>query len=293
MDSKVGSAQARSNSRENGAGIARLGAQRWQHGSRGPTAVLVPVTLVTIPFSHYCEKARWALDHHRLAFEEDAYAPGEHFLRVRRLRGKTVPILIDGSEIVHDSSAILRHLDARAPASRRLYPDDAAARQEVESIEEELDGELGPTARQWAYFHVLNDARAALALMTRGMPIWKKAAFTAIFPALRAAMKQRMDVQAESAATALERVRAVLARTEARLEGGRRYLVGDRFTAADLTFASLCGPALLLPIDAPWADHPTLPAEMVRVSRELRATPAGAFALRLYREERRPACLGA
>ena len=31
----------------------------------------------------------------------------------------------------------------------------------------------------------------------------------------------------------------------ARLAGGRRYLVGDRFTAADLTLAALAAPALL------------------------------------------------
>jgi Glutathione S-transferase, N-terminal domain len=44
-------------------------------------------TLVTIPFSHFCEKARWALDHARVSFREEGHPPGLHRRAVRRVRG--------------------------------------------------------------------------------------------------------------------------------------------------------------------------------------------------------------
>ena len=74
----------------------------------------------------------------------------------------------------------------------------------------------------------------------------------------------------------------------ARLAGGRRYLVGDRFTAADLTLAALAAPALLpagygVRLPEPSGTSPAI-AELVL---RLRASPAGEHALRMYREHRR------
>ena len=69
--------------------------------------------------------------------------------------------------------------------------------------------------------------------------------------------------------------------------GERRYLVGERFTAADLTVASLLAPVLvpesygakLPPLDA-------LPSELRAVVEETRATRTGAQVMRVYAEER-------
>ena len=33
------------------------------------------IRLITIRFSHYCEKARWALDRGRIAYEERSHLP--------------------------------------------------------------------------------------------------------------------------------------------------------------------------------------------------------------------------
>ena len=37
-------------------------------------------TLVTIAFSHFCEKARWALDHAGVRYVEERYAPVAHLV---------------------------------------------------------------------------------------------------------------------------------------------------------------------------------------------------------------------
>jgi glutathione S-transferase len=82
-------------------------------------------------------------------------------------------------------------------------------------------------------------------------------------------------------------VRGVFQEVAVRLADGRRFLVDDRFTAADLTFAALAAP-VLFPAECR-AVHPTLdevPAAMREEILRLRDTDAGRFALRLFAQER-------
>lgn len=91
----------------------------------------------------------------------------------------------------------------------------------------------------------------------------------------------------ESAQRSLERVRGVFRHVDERLSNGRRFLVGERFTAADLTFAALAAPALF-PVECR-AVHPALdavPASMREEILRLRDTDAGRFALRMFSQER-------
>ena len=79
----------------------------------------------------------------------------------------------------------------------------------------------------------------------------------------------------------------VFQEVEDRLTQGRRFLVGERFTAADLTFAALAAP-MVLPAQCR-AVHPTLeeaPSQLREEVVRLRDTVAGRFALRLFAEER-------
>jgi glutathione S-transferase len=77
------------------------------------------------------------------------------------------------------------------------------------------------------------------------------------------------------------------------LSDGRPYLVAGRFTAADLTFASLAAPMLLAPgcraIQPPLDAVPKAMREEVL---RLRGTRAGEFALRLFVEKRGSGVLG-
>ena len=73
-----------------------------------------------------------------------------------------------------------------------------------------------------------------------------------------------------------------------RLADGRPYLCGDQFTAADLTFAALAASVLMPPeYGVPLPQPEELPEPMAAAVRELRAHPAGAHALAMFRSERR------
>lgn len=249
--------------------------------------------LITIGFSHYCEKARWALDWAEIDYVEDDHAPIFHARVSLRAGGRrTVPALEAGGSVYHESSDIVRYADGRLPPERRLFSDDAGARAEVEALVAEFDRSLGPASRRVAYFYLLKDTPSAKAVLTSTGPAWERKLTDPLFPAIRLVMQRAMKITVEGAARSREKLDATFASVAERLSDGRRYLVGDRFSAADLTFASLAAPVLLPPQYGHLLPSPSgLPAEFVGLVERLRATPAGRFAMRLYAEDR-PAVRG-
>jgi glutathione S-transferase len=85
----------------------------------------------------------------------------------------------------------------------------------------------------------------------------------------------------------LDKIRCIFQEVDNVLADGRPFLCGNKFTAADLTFASLAGP-VLCPVGYGTYLVPTeeLPSEMSEVTLSLRETLAGKHALRMYETER-------
>src|SRR3954471_22955637 len=96
--------------------------------------------LVTIPISHYCEKARWALDRAGIGFEERAHLQLLHRFAARRAGGgTTVPVLVCAEGVLAESTDILDYANARAPAERQLYPEGEAGAAAVRALERDFD----------------------------------------------------------------------------------------------------------------------------------------------------------
>ncbi len=248
-----------------------------------------PLRLLTIGFSHFCEKARWALDHAGLDYVEDDHVPLFHWARNLRARAKrTVPALVTPRGVLAESTDIVRFADESLPPARKLFPDDPGERAEVEQWVALLDRGLGPATRRKVYSLVLPDTAAARDLLMSTGPKWERRATRALFPVMRALMVRGMNVTAQGTARSDAKIDEIFGQIAERLAGGRRYLVGDRFTAADLTFASLAGPALFPPqYGYPMPPYAELPPQVRAWAEAMRATPAGRFGLRLY-EERPP-----
>ena len=101
--------------------------------------------LITIPISHYCEKARWALDRAQLRYREERHIQGIHRLAARRAGGgATVPVLVTPDGAIGESHAILAWCDAHVAPERRLFPAEPAARAEVDALCRRLDRDFGP-----------------------------------------------------------------------------------------------------------------------------------------------------
>ena len=241
-------------------------------------------TLITISFSHYCEKARWALDRCGIAFEERANLPLFAYLATYRAsRTKTVPILVAGDTTLTDSTEIVAWCDARKPGT--LLPADPAQRGEALALEDDFDRDLGPATRRWGYAQLIDEPRVVPYLGSR-VPRWQAVGLKVARPVAMGMIKRGLDITPDGVARSLAKIEDSFARVTGLLADGRRYLVGDRFTVADLTFAALAAPVLLpdqLDVGLP-------PYEMFGDARAQidtwRATPAGAFAQRMFKEER-------
>lgn len=248
--------------------------------------------LVTIPISHYCEKARWALDRAGLDYVEERHVQVLHRRAVRRLGGaETCPVLATPEGVFADSRAIVFYADAGCEPDQRLYPPDPGDRAAVLALEERWDTLLGPEGRLWMYFQTLTLPEAFARFNLTGVPDLERRAWPLLFRVMTPMVKRHLGVSASSAARAERNVDAELDAAAAMLADGRPFLTGDRFTAADLTFAALCAPLVVPPqYGVPLPQPEDMPEAMARRVRGWREHPAGAFALRMFATQRtRPA----
>ena len=245
--------------------------------------------LVTIPISHFCEKARWGLERAGLEYEERRHIQIVHQLAARRHGGgKTVPVLATPGGVYAESREILRYADEHLPAAARLYPADALERKEVVALEDRFDTGIGVEGRRWLYHEVFKDPKPFTPYNLTGVPGWERRVFPFVLAPAKIYINRYLDIDDATAARALERVDAELDAVGELLSDGRRYLVGERFSAADLAFAALCAP-LVAPAEygTPLPPPEVMPDAMAARIRGWREHPAGRFATRLFAEQRR------
>lgn len=239
--------------------------------------------------SHYNEKVRWALDYKRIPHTRHSMLPGAHQLKARRLAGvATTPVMSIGGRGVGDSTAIIQALEERWPEPP-LMPADADERRRALELEDFFDEQLGPHIRRAVYQELLPHREVVLPLFTSGASRASRALLEVSFPLLRAGMRRAMKIHPEPAARSRAKTVAALDRLEAELDG-RDYLVGDRFSVADLTAAALFYPLVLppeFPYAAPrWEDLPESARGFIG---PLRERPGARWVAEIYRRHRLPA----
>ena len=245
--------------------------------------------LITIPISHYCEKARWALERAAVPYVERAHLQLIHRIAVHRAGGRrTAPVLVCGERVLAESAEILEWTDGMAPAERRIYPDDPAARAEIGKLERDFDRRLGPEGRRWMYNELRGCREIALSYATTGVPAWERRLMPLLYPLVWRGIDRYLDVTPHTAARSEAVVRASFDEVAGLLDDGRPFIGGETFTAADLTFSALAASVLMPPqYGVPLPQPDELPASTAAVVRELRSHPAGAHAMAMFREQRR------
>jgi glutathione S-transferase len=234
--------------------------------------------LITIPISHYCEKARWALDRAGHAYVEERHVQGPSRIFSRRAGGTgTTPVLVTDRGSLIDSEDIVAFAD---PTLRQADPD-------VARITRWLDANLGLPDRRLIYAHMLPHRELLLSFNNTGVPAWEEQAITAFWAVLRPWAVKQVGVGGDIKARDEALTRHAFDAVAAWIADGRPYIFGDAFTAADLTFAALASPMIGPPeYGTPLPQPGTLPPETSEMIGRFREHPAGQFALRLYREQR-------
>ena len=194
--------------------------------------------LLEFPHSHFCEKARWALDFKGIPFQAVAILPGLHLLTVRRYApGTSVPVLLAGTQAIQGSSEIIDFLEQHHPA-HSLTPLEEKDRQHCLDFENEMESELGKPIRQVFYHRLLAYPAFIRFCFTHPLSPLKQFIFRLYYPALQKKIYQ-VYVVSDNAVTQAKSDFDYAMDMLAQLLEKKTYLFSDRFSRADLTVSSL------------------------------------------------------
>jgi glutathione S-transferase len=240
--------------------------------------------LYHLPISHYNEKARWALDHKQVPHVRRSPPPGMHSLwALAMTRGATFPVLVLDGERIGDSTRIIEALERRYP-DPPLYPADEAERARALALEDFFDEELGPHIRRALFAELTRDREALAQAAAPRAGAGPQRVYRATAPVAGPLLRLRYGIKPDTAARGREKTRAAFDRISAEL-GPSGYLVGDRFTIADLTAAALTMP-IVQPPGLEYLPKGPFPDAIVRWREELSSHPAFEWATGIYRRHR-------
>lgn len=232
----------------------------------------IALELHQFPYSHYNEKARWALDFKSVPHRRISYLPGPHAATIRKLAGTTeTPVLKMGGLVIAGSAAIIDALEANYP-DPALYPADPEQRREALALQAWFDTEVGPGIRRALFAELTQELGYICKIFASEKPLHTKLFYRAVLPFARGTIKASMGMSEPGAIEAGYRVTQAALDRVASQAGSSGYLVGDSFSVADLAAAALLAPAcnpphpdMEFPLPRParidawfgrWAAHP-------------------------------------
>lgn len=249
--------------------------------SEAPNA---PPLLYQFTYSHNNEKARWALDFKRVPHVRRSFVPGRHAAPVKKMTGQTaVPVLVLNDKAIFDSTRIIAELE-RAWPEPALYPAVPKERERALALEDFFDEELGPYVRRWLFYLLLPYPSVIVAAFMGFVSPTQRLMIRAAFPFLRGRMKRSMNIYPAEARIARQKTVAGMDRLVGEVHPSG-YLVGDRFTVADLTAAALLFP-LVMPDEFPYKLKVSLPQPVAKERDRLSAHPAFTWVREIYHRHR-------
>jgi len=200
--------------------------------------------LYQFPISHYCEKARWALELKDLPYRKVNLLPGPHAKKAKKITGNSkLPILQHDKHFIQGSAEIIDYLD-KSFSRRSLTPEDPVEKKLAAAWESYADREIGPPVRLLSYHTLLDHRDIIIPMMTQDCPWYSNIMMKAAYPKISVAMRDLMKINNESAEQARLQISTALDNMAETL-GDREFLVGDTFTRADLAVASLLAPLVM------------------------------------------------
>jgi glutathione S-transferase len=196
------------------------------------------------PYSHFNEKARWALDLKKLDHERVNYLPGPHMPKIKKLSGQSkTPVLTGGGRTVAGSAQIIDWLEEVAPAPA-LYPEAPDLRAEALAWQDRLDREFGLHVRRALFSEMVDEGAYFCRMFADGKPKLVQWAYRATYPLAKPLVKKGNGITGSDATAAAFAMTDQYFDEIAKAVERTGFLVGDQFSVADLTAAALAAPAV-------------------------------------------------
>lgn len=243
-------------------------------------------TLYVFAISHYCEKARWALDHFGIEYELRHLMPGMNRGVAKKLgaEGGSLPFLRTDERPAMGSSAIIDW----GEVNRRAGSDglSGAGSGAVWAMEERLNDVTGVHVRRYYYSDALfADPASVRPMFSRDLPLVQKALVTIGWSKIVSKMITVMDLGAAQGVISRDILLSELDWLDGLLADGRPYLCGDQFSRADITAASLLAP-LVNPPQHPTYANLALPKALAQTISNWQGRPILKWVTQLYAERR-------
>ncbi len=188
--------------------------------------------------SMYPEKARWALDYKRVPHIRHSLLPGPHAVQlIARFGQKAMPILCHEGNVLKNSAAVLDYVEQLWP-DPPLYPKDSTKREQALEIQKWFDEKIGPAIRCATFYEWLPHTEYSARRIATGLSEWRQKMYVRAFPAIRVIMTLDMQINetgAEAGCALTQEALAFVAENSKQTG----YLVGDQFSIADLTAATI------------------------------------------------------
>ena len=204
----------------------------------------MPTLLYQFPISHYCEKARWALDRKGVEYQCKTLFPGLHVKPLRRLaRGSTVPLLLIEEQSIQGSDAIIDFLDARF-AHAPLTPADAQHAQAARDWEQFASERIADPLRSCFYHYMLEYPSEVIGLFTQGGPWYGRLFYTVAYRKVEQVIRNGYQINQRTAQLCMRAIAKSLDKLDTHLQE-HKFLVGEQFSRADLSVCALLSPLVL------------------------------------------------
>lgn len=242
--------------------------------------------LYQFPLSHYCEKARWILDHKQLDYVAQNLIPGVHraFAQLKTGQG-TLPILKDQGQWIADSTLIALYLDEHYPEHPLLKLNPHLRDQALEI--NLLATTLGEHVRRWGLAHSLSISDESLEIMI-GEKGYLRQFEKFSKPILKSLMTKNYKISEQYVLDSKIQIEKIVAElNQTLINNAGKYMVGERLSLADIAVCSMLAP--LLELDAtPWEKELDSQSteEFQAYKAELLALPIGQYVQRIYATER-------
>jgi glutathione S-transferase len=200
--------------------------------------------LYQFPVSHYCEKARWALDYKGVPYQAQTLLPGLHIRMLKRIApDSSVPVLQMHDVVIQGSDQIIDHLDKRLP-DKPLTPKDATLRQQTAEWETFAANKIADPLRCFYYHYLLDDPKTLIPLFSEGGPWYGNLLMRVMFTTIKNRMRAGYQINPRTAQVAMHVLDKAIKQLEEHL-ASRHFLVGDSFSRADLSVCALLSPLVL------------------------------------------------